>query len=59
MNGLVSVAGHFLSLQPGFAQGSKVTLQYRGIFDGSPLLVNRQRELGIEPQDFGCLRPCS
>ena len=31
-------------------------LQYRWIFDGHSLLVNLQRELGIEPQDFCGLR---
>src|SRR5262249_37605770 len=46
------------SLQPRFAQGGKHALQYRWIFEGGRLPPNLQRVLGIEPQDFCCLRPC-
>jgi hypothetical protein len=37
------------SLQPRLAQGGKVALQDRWIFDGHALPVHRQREMGIQP----------
>ena len=39
-----------------FTQGGKPALQYRGIFERSPLLRNLQREIRIEPQKLCCLR---
>ena len=40
------------SLQAGFAQGGKVLLQHRWIFDRCSLFVNLQRKLRIELQHF-------
>jgi Putative restriction endonuclease len=40
------------SFQPRLAQGGKLALQYRWIFDRRSLLVNLQRETRIEPQHF-------
>jgi hypothetical protein len=34
-----------------------MALQYRWIFDGHSLPVHLQRELRIQPQDFGGLSP--
>ena len=44
-------------LKPRLAQKSNMTLQCRLVFDWHSLLVNLQRELRIEPHDFGRLRP--
>ncbi len=46
------ITDHRSSLQPRLAQSGKLALQYCWIFDRRSLLVNLQRELGIEPQDF-------
>jgi hypothetical protein len=49
------VAHHLL--QPRLAQGGKMPLQHRWILDGHSLSLHRQRELRIQPEDFGCLGP--
>ena len=45
------------SFEPRLAQGGKLTLQDRRVFDRRSLLVNLQRKLGIEPQHFRRLGP--
>jgi hypothetical protein len=46
------------SFQPRLAQSGEMALQYYRIFNGHSLSVNFQREIGIQPQDFGGLSPC-
>jgi hypothetical protein len=46
------LANHIYSFEPRLAQGDNMPLQCRWIFDGRSLLVNFQRELGMDSQDF-------